>query len=240
MVPDKRGDYTPRPAVAIGRHLPGDAPAHHLVESGKVRRRRYRADDLNPRVVVAGVQAPSATIDGVNIKIVTSSVAVILLSASVYAQVTKPAVAGVTNFAKLESTMACAGATTPAGVAEVKKLGYNAIINLRQASETGADIDAEAAAAKEAGVAFVHLPVNGQSPDPAVVEKFLAAVEDPANQPVFIHCASGNRAAALWMIKRMVVDGWDADRAGTEAAALGLTNAALKKFAIDYAASHKK
>ena len=55
-----------------------------------------------------------------------------------------------------------------------------------------------------------------------------------------VHCASGNRAAAFWMIKRLMVDGWDADRAGTEAAALGLTNPALKTFAMDYAASHKK
>jgi protein tyrosine phosphatase (PTP) superfamily phosphohydrolase (DUF442 family) len=59
------------------------------------------------------------------------------------------------------------------------------------------------------------------------------------NQPAFVHCASGNRAAAMWMIKRMVVDKWDADRAGAEAAALGLTSGALKTFALNYAASHK-
>ena len=35
----------------------------------------------------------------------------------------------------------------------------------------------------------------------------------------------------MWMIKRMVVDGWEADRAATEAAALGLTSEPLKKFA---------
>ena len=39
---------------------------------------------------------------------------------------------------------------------------------------------------------------------------------------------------------RMTVDGWDVDRASTEAAALGLSNAALKTFAIDYVAAHKK
>jgi protein tyrosine phosphatase (PTP) superfamily phosphohydrolase (DUF442 family) len=72
------------------------------------------------------------------------------------------------------------------------------------------------------------------------VEGFLKAVTDPANQPVFVHCASANRAAALWMIKRMNVDGWDADRAGTEAAALGLTNAALKTFALDYVKAHAR
>jgi uncharacterized protein (TIGR01244 family) len=163
-----------------------------------------------------------------------------LVATSAFAQVTKPTVEGVTNFAKVESTIACAGATTPAGVGEVKKLGYKTIINLRQASEPGANVEVEAAAAKDAGVKFVHLPLNGSQPDPAVVDQFLTAVGDPANQPVFVHCASGNRAAALWMIKRLVVDGWDADRASTEATALGLTSPALKTFAMDYATSHKK
>ena len=125
-------------------------------------------------------------------------------------------------------------------MAEVKKLGYKTIINLRQANEAGAELDAEATAAKTEGVKYFHLPVNSASPDPAIVDQFLSAVGDPANQPVFVHCASGNRAAALWMIKRLVVDGWDADRASTEATALGLTSPALKTFAMDYAASHKK
>ncbi len=93
---------------------------------------------------------------------------------------------------------------------------------------------------KRPGVKYFHLPVNGASPDPAIVDQFIAAVGEPDNQPVFVHCASGNRAAALWMIKRLVVDGWDADRASTEATALGLTSPALKTFAMDYAASHKK
>jgi uncharacterized protein (TIGR01244 family) len=169
-----------------------------------------------------------------------AAIAVTLLGGLAHAQVTKPTVAGVTNFAKLDSTIACGGATTPEGVRELKKLGYASIINLRQATETGAEVEAEAAAAKDAGVRYVHLPMNGQSPDPAVADGFLKAMADPANQPVFVHCGSGNRAAAMWMIKRMVIDGWDADKAGTEAAALGLRSEALKKFALDYAASRKK
>lgn len=155
-------------------------------------------------------------------------------------QVTKPVVPGITNFAKLESTIACAGATTPEAVVEVKKLGFASIINLRQASEPGADIDAEAAAAKEAGIRYVHLPLNGASPEPSVVERFLEAVVEPANQPVLVHCASGNRASALWLIKRMVVDGWDAERASAEATELGLTSVTLKTFAVNYAVSRKK
>lgn len=153
--------------------------------------------------------------------------------------VTKPTVAGVTNFAKLQSTIACAGATTSVGVAEVKKMGYRSIINLREATEPGSDVEGASAAARQAGIKYVHLPFNSGSPDPAVVEQFLQAVADPSGQPVFVHCASGNRAAALWMIKRLVVDGWEADAAATEAAALGLTSPALKTFALNYAQGRK-
>jgi uncharacterized protein (TIGR01244 family) len=163
----------------------------------------------------------------------------LLVAGSAFAQVTKPTVAGVTNFAKLESTIACAGATTSEAVPEVKKMGYGSIIDLRLASEPGANIEGEAAAAKAAGINFIHLPFNEASPDLAIVDGFLKAVTAPANQPAFVHCASGNRAAAMWMIKRMLVDKWDADRAGTEAAALGLTKPSLKTFALDYVQAHK-
>jgi len=154
--------------------------------------------------------------------------------------VTKETLPGVTNFAKLETTIACAGATTPQAVAGLKQMGYASIINLREATEAGADIDAEAAAAKTAGITFIHLPFNTASPNPAVVDSFLKAVTDTKNQPAFVHCASGNRAAAMWMIKRMQLDKWDAERAGAEAAALGLTNGALKTFALNYVESHKQ
>lgn len=156
------------------------------------------------------------------------------------AQVTKETMPGVTNFARVETTIACAGATTPEAVAEVKKLGYASIINLRQATEAGANVEGEEAAAKTAGIKYIWLPLNTASPDPAVIERFLTAIVEPANQPVFLHCASANRAAALWMIKRIVVDKWDDVKATEEAAALGLTNAALKTFALDYAHAHQR
>ena len=156
------------------------------------------------------------------------------------AQVTKESIQGISNFSRVETTIACAGATTPGAVVEVKRLGFASIINLREASEAGADVEAEAAAAKAAGINYIHLPFKAAAPDPAVVDQFLTAVSAPANQPAFVHCASANRASALWMIKRMIVDGWDADRAGTEAAALGLTSAPLKTFALNYVATHGK
>jgi uncharacterized protein (TIGR01244 family) len=155
-------------------------------------------------------------------------------------QVTKESVPGITNLARLETTVACAGATRAEAIPEIKKMGFASIINLRQASEPGADIEVEAAAAKAAGLRFYHIPFNGQSPSPAVADQFLAAITTQGSEPAFIHCAGGNRAAAMWLIKRLVVDQWDMDRASKEATALGLTSPALKQFAADYAQTHKR
>ena len=47
--------------------------------------------------------------------------------------------------------------------------------------------------------------MNSASPDPAIVDQFIQAVTDPSAQPVFVHCASGNRAAALWMTAATVI-----------------------------------
>ncbi|MQA29323.1 MAG: hypothetical protein GEU82_05700 [Luteitalea sp.] len=164
-----------------------------------------------------------------------------LIATTIHAQqVTKEKVAGVTNFARLETTIACAGATKAEVVPELKKMGFASIINLREASEAGADVDAEAAAAKAAGINYTHIPFNVASPAPDTVDRFLAAVTKPENNPAFIHCAGGGRAATMWAIKRMQVDGWDQQKALDEAAALGMNSDRLKNFAINYAQTHKR
>ena len=169
--------------------------------------------------------------------------AVIAIGASVavgQSQVEKSTVPGIKNFAQVKTTVACAGAVTPESVAAIKKMGFASIINLRMANEPGADIDAEAAAAKAAGINFVHLPFNGGMPDPAVADRFIKTITEPGTEPAFIHCASGNRAATMWLIKRVLIDKWDIDRASEEASQLGLTSSALKTFALDYIQAHKK
>ena len=122
----------------------------------------------------------------------------------------------------------------------IKKLGFVAVVNLRGAGEPGALVEEGRAAAQAAGLKYVHLPFDSQAPDPKVVEAFLAAVADPANQPVYIHCGSANRVGAVWMIKRVLQDGWEFEKARTEAKAIGLSSPRLEAFAVDYIASRRK
>jgi protein tyrosine phosphatase (PTP) superfamily phosphohydrolase (DUF442 family) len=110
-----------------------------------------------------------------------------LTTAVASAQVVKQEVPGVRNFAKVESTVACAGAITPTAIPEIKKMGYASIINLRLATEQGADIDGNIAAAKAAGIPYYHIPFSGSAPDPAVVDTFLKTITAPGVQPAFIH-----------------------------------------------------
>ncbi len=154
-------------------------------------------------------------------------------------QVTKENVPGIRNLARLETTVACAGAITPESVVEVKKMGFVSIVNLRLASEEGANVEKEEAAAKAAGLRYFHVPYDG-SADPKAAEAFLRAITTRGAEPAFIHCAGGNRAATMWLIKRVAVDHWDVERATKEATLLGQTNPTMRQFAIDYAQAHKR
>ncbi len=146
----------------------------------------------------------------------------------------KETIDGIRNFTKVDDAVGCGGATEPRALAEIAKRGYKSVLNLREATETGAAIDESRAASEAAGLKYIHLPLNSAKPDMAVADAFIKAVTDKANQPVYIHCASANRAAALLMAKRILVDKWTEERADAEAKAIGLTSAALRQFALDY------
>lgn len=103
------------------------------------------------------------------------------------AQVVKDSVPGIRNLARVESTVACAGAITADAVPTIKKMGYKSIINLRLASEPGADVDAHRAAAMTAGITYIHIPFSAASPDPGAVDTFLKAIASPEVAPAFIH-----------------------------------------------------
>ena len=176
-------------------------------------------------------------------KTLVSILVVIVLGVSVasaQSQVKKEEVEGIRNLAKIESTVACAGAITPAAVAGIKNMGYASIINLREASEQGADLEGEAAAAKAAKITYFHVPYNGAQPTTTAVDQFLKAITTPGAEPAFIHCSGGNRAASMWFIKRVLVDKWATDRAMAEAMDLGFTSQPLKNFAMEYIKSHQK
>jgi len=163
----------------------------------------------------------------------------LLVAAPAHAQVEKQDFPGIRNFSRVDATVACGGATDPAAMAALRAQGFVSVINLRLDSEPGADVEAGRAAAEAAGMRYIHIPFNVQEADDSVVDAFLEAVADPANQPVYIHCASANRVGGLWMAKRVLQDGWDMDRAQAEAEAIGLGSPAVLGFVTAYINAHR-
>jgi len=97
------------------------------------------------------------------------------------------------------------------GVAEAAKQGYRSIINNRpDGEEPGQPTSAEiGAAARAAGMEYVHIPVvPGQIADDQVAafEKALEVLP----KPILGYCKSGMRASTLWALCRCCDLGADA------------------------------
>ena len=87
---------------------------------------------------------------------------------------------------------------------------------------------------------YIHIPFNAAQPEPRVLDEFLAAIANKANQPAYVHCGSANRVGAVWLAKRVLQDGWTIEKATEEAKLIGLRSEPLEKFALSYIAANKK
>jgi tyrosine-protein phosphatase SIW14 len=120
-------------------------------------------------------------------------------------------------------------------IADLAALGIKSVIDLQQDGESG-----EQEWAETAGMKFFRVGLSdSSSPAPEKAEQFLKIVNDPANQPVFIHCHGGrHRAGAMTAIYRMTHDGWNADRAYAEMKKYefesGFGHGALRSYIYDY------
>ena len=165
---------------------------------------------------------------------------ILTLAVSAAAQVTRQERAGIVNFSKVDAVVACGGATETSALDGLAKDGFKSVINLRLASEANANIELNAAHARSLGLNYIHVPFNAAQPDDAAVDRFLAAIANKANQPAYVHCGSANRVGAVWLVKRVVQDGWTVEKATEEAKLIGLRSEPLEKFALAYIAAHKK
>jgi protein tyrosine/serine phosphatase len=97
--------------------------------------------------------------------------------------------------------------------AALATLGVKTVIDLQR------DFDAaEQRLVERAGMKFVRIPMTtSDRPADADVERFLALVNDPANQPVYVHCKGGrHRTGVMTAAYRMTHDGWSAEQAYEE------------------------
>src|SRR4026208_1866337 len=147
---------------------------------------------------------------------------------------------GIPHFLKLTDQVWTGGQPWLEHYPKLKDAGIKVIINLRPHAEYQGE--REEARVKELGMKYFNIPVDFSAPDELDVDDFLKLTDEQLkNGPVFIHCAVGTRVGAFWMIRRVLRDGWDFDKALEEANRIGLRNqAGLLEFAKDYIAKKKK
>jgi protein tyrosine phosphatase (PTP) superfamily phosphohydrolase (DUF442 family) len=119
---------------------------------------------------------------------------------------------------------------------DLAALGIKAVIDLKQGDAT-----AESEIVRRLGMKFYSIPMSHKSgPSEAAVVEFLKIVNDPANQPVFVHCKGGHdRTGVMTAIYRMTHDGWTASEAYREMTQYGYDSSvagpALKDLLFNYA-----
>jgi protein tyrosine/serine phosphatase len=97
---------------------------------------------------------------------------------------------------------------------DLAALGVKTVINL-----TSDDADArEKVMVEQTGLLYVPIPMTTHTP-PTVAQlaEFLKVVNDPAQQPVYVHCVGGrHRTGVMTALYRMIGEHWTADRAFAE------------------------
>lgn len=159
---------------------------------------------------------------------------------SAFAQ-SAPNSANLPNFHRVNNALFRGGQPKDDGFAELKKLGIATVIDLRDNDENARK---EKALVEKAEMRFINLPLgNWSRPDIKDIEKILAEISAPANQPVFVHCKRGSdRTGTVMAVYRISHDGWGAKRASDEAKTFGIGwwEFGMKDFINDYYRDYKK
>lgn len=106
----------------------------------------------------------------------------------------------VLNYNRTTPNIATSGRIGTGGIPEIKRLGFQTIIDLRTKKEGTAD---ERQKVKAAGLNYFNIEIGRAAPTSKQVAKFAALIEMADHHPILVHCASANRVGAMWALYRM-------------------------------------
>ncbi len=139
------------------------------------------------------------------------------------------------NFGRINSNYFRGAQPDDRDYRDLASLGIHTVIDLTADGRSD-----ERRFVEQAGMKFYRIPLTtSERPSDAAVVQFLKIVNDPANQPVYVHCQGGrHRTGVMTAVYRMTQDGWTADRAYQEMKQFKFEgfpgHPALKQFVYDY------
>jgi len=146
---------------------------------------------------------------------VMATLAVLSLTLPASAQLAVPAPIRIDNFAKVNDAYFRGAQPVGSDYTDLARLGVKTVINLIGDDELD---HTEQSSVEEQGMRYVQIPMSTRkAPTARQLETFLSIVNDPASQPVYVHCVGGrHRTGVMTAVYRMTKDGISGAEAFTE------------------------
>ncbi len=111
------------------------------------------------------------------------------------------------NFYRVTDDLYRGAQPDEAGMAKLKELGIQTVVNLRLAHSDRDEIG-------QIELGYEHIPVDPFKPTEDHLLRFLEVVTDPNRLPVFVHCQRGiDRTGMAVAVYRMMACGWKKEQA---------------------------
>jgi protein tyrosine/serine phosphatase len=139
------------------------------------------------------------------------------------------------NFGKINDNYYRGAQPDQSDYADLAKIGVKTVIDLTRNGR-----DDEPGFVQQVGMKFFRIPLTtSDRPSDSAVAEFLKIVNEPANQPVYVHCQGGrHRTGVMTAVYRITQDGWTATRAYEEMKAYNFEgfpgHPTLKRFVFDF------
>lgn len=145
---------------------------------------------------------------------------------------------GIDNFGRINETYYRGSQPDGRDYTDLAALGVKTVIDLQRDGPEN-----ERQLVEAAGMTFHRIPMTTRkAPTSADLATFLQLVNDPKNQPVYVHCAGGrHRTGVMTAVYRMTHDGWTSDQAFKEMKrydfGADFLHPEFKRFVYDYKAA---
>ena len=110
---------------------------------------------------------------------------------------------GIRNFLQLDERLATSGMPRPEDFTAIRQAGFDVVVNLAMPTSDNAMADGGDLVTR-AGMTYIHIPVNFESPQPADFARFASIMDTLEDQAAYVHCAANMRVSAFVFLYRVL------------------------------------
>jgi len=136
------------------------------------------------------------------------------------------------NYVEINPNLGTAGQPSLEQFADIKKAGYQVVINLNPDSAASA-VEDEGSLVKSLGMDYIYIPVIWAEPKAADLEQFFNAMQQNQGRKVFVHCAMNMRVSAFVYLYRVLAEGAPEETARASMLAIWEPNETWQAFIDD-------